>query len=221
MGLHQLRQRLLQHVVLLGDSVFANAAYIGGGPDVVTRLRQILPAGWRASLAAVDGSVMADIGGQLAGLAADASHIVVSIGGNDALFQAAVLAAPSRSVADGLQQLAVVRERFRRDYRDMLDSVLRRALPTAVCTIYDPRYPDPVQRRIAAAALCLINDGIVREAAARGVPLIDLRAVCDDDADFATPIEPSVQGGGKIAAAIAAVVTQHDFTGARCAIFTR
>ena len=73
----------------------------------------------------------------------------------------------------------------------------------------------------------LVDTGIpgatapLREAAMRGVPLIDLRAVCDDDADFATPIEPSVQGGGKIAAAIAAVVTQHDFAGARCTIFTR
>jgi hypothetical protein len=55
----------MKHVVLLGDSVFDNGAYVGGGPDVVTQLRQRLPAGWRATLAAVDGGVIRDIPHQL------------------------------------------------------------------------------------------------------------------------------------------------------------
>lgn len=63
---------LMPHVVLLGASVFANAAYLAGGPDVVTQLRQRLPSGWRATLAAVDGSVMAAIPGQLGRVPADA-----------------------------------------------------------------------------------------------------------------------------------------------------
>jgi hypothetical protein len=33
--------------------------------------------------------------------------------------------------------------------------------------------------------------------------LIDLRLVCDEDTDFANPIEPSVHGGAKIARVIA------------------
>jgi hypothetical protein len=48
-------------VVLLGDSVFDNAAYIDHGPDVVTQLRHSLPAGWEATLLAADGSVIAGI----------------------------------------------------------------------------------------------------------------------------------------------------------------
>jgi len=80
----------------------------------------------------------------------------------------------------------------------MLNALLRKGLPAAVCTIYDPRYPEPAQRRVGTAALCIINDCIIREAAIAGVPLIDLRAVCGDDADFANPIEPSVQGGSKM-----------------------
>src|SRR5689334_1821744 len=58
-------QLMNKHVVLLGDSVFANAAYVAGGPDVITQLRQRLPSTWRATLLAVDGSVMAAIPGQL------------------------------------------------------------------------------------------------------------------------------------------------------------
>jgi hypothetical protein len=45
------------HVVLLGDSIFDNAAYVRGGPDVVKQLRAKLPLDWRASLVAVDGAV--------------------------------------------------------------------------------------------------------------------------------------------------------------------
>ncbi|MFC7739268.1 hypothetical protein ACFQX4_26700, partial [Roseomonas sp. GCM10028921] len=43
---------------------------------------------------------------------------------------------------------------------------------------------------------------ITREAFTRGLAVIDLRLICNQDADFASPTGPSVQGGGKIAAAI-------------------
>jgi len=47
----------VSYLVLLGDSVFDNAAYVAAGaPDVVRQVRQRLPQGWGATLAAVDGS---------------------------------------------------------------------------------------------------------------------------------------------------------------------
>ena len=142
----------MTHAVLLGDSVFANAAYVGGGPEVIAQLRQRLPAGWQASLAAVDGAVIADIPRQLDRVPPDATHLVISVGGNDALRVSAVLSAASHSVADSLEQLWSVRDQFTQGYRAMLDAVDRRGLPFAVSTIYDPRYPDPSQRRIGTAA---------------------------------------------------------------------
>jgi hypothetical protein len=48
-------------VALLGDSIFDNAAYTGGGPDLVTQLRRILPSGWEATLLAVDGARTDDV----------------------------------------------------------------------------------------------------------------------------------------------------------------
>ena len=54
----------MRHVVLLGDSVFDNAAYVGSDPDVVRQLREALPADWRASLVARDGAVIADLPAQ-------------------------------------------------------------------------------------------------------------------------------------------------------------
>ena len=34
----------MKHIVLLGDSIFDNAAYVGGGPDVIEQLRSTLAA---------------------------------------------------------------------------------------------------------------------------------------------------------------------------------
>jgi lysophospholipase L1-like esterase len=211
----------MPHVVLLGDSIFDNAAYVAGGPDVVTQLRGKLPAGWRASLGAVDGSTMSDIDRQLDQLPPDATHLVVSIGGNDALGQSAILGAASHSVADSLMKLAGIQAAFRSAYVQTVDAVLHRNLPAAFCTIYDPRYPDPIQRRVATTALAVINDCIVREAVTRNLPLIDLRVVCNADSDLANPIEPSVQGGGKIAKAITALLLEHDFSARRSVVFAR
>ena len=195
----------MNHIVLLGDSVFDNAAYVAGGPDVVRQLRGILPSGWRASLNALDGAVIADIAGQLRNLPADASHLVISAGGNDALGEAHLLDQGVRSMAEALELLSSVRERFRAVYAAMLDEVMKRRLPTAVCTIYEPRFPEPPQRRLAATALTALNDAITREAFARGLDCIDLRVLCNQEADFANPIEPSVHGGAKIARAILAL----------------
>jgi len=188
--------------VLLGDSVFDNGAYVAGGPDVLAQLREILPQGWHASLNALDGSGVRDVYAQLDRIPNDATHLVVSAGGNDALGEAAFLEERAGSVAEVMAKLADVREQFGTRYRSMLDLVLGRELPTAVCTIYDPRFPDADLRRIATVALTVFNDVITREAFARHVVLIDLRLICADDEDFANPIEPSVQGGEKIARAV-------------------
>ena len=192
----------MTHVVLLGDSIFDNAAYVAGGPNVVSQLRELLPSGARATLNALDGSVIADLPQQLQALPSDASHLVVSVGGNDALGEAGLLERKVTSMAEALDLVTEVRERFRSAYARMLDEVLQHRLPLAVCTIYEARFPEPIRRRLAATALTALNDAIMREAFARNVDCIDLRILCYDDRDFANPIEPSVHGGAKIARAI-------------------
>jgi GDSL-like Lipase/Acylhydrolase family len=205
----------MPHVVLLGDSVFDNAAYVAGGPDVVRQLRELLPARWQATLRAADGAVTGSVLRQLHQLPPDASHLVVSVGGNDALRHVSILDEGTRSMTEALGRLADLRERFELDYRIMLEGVLGRGLPAAVCTIYDGRFPDPRRRRVAVTALTAFNDCITREAFHRDLALIDLRLICDEDADYANPIEPSVQGGAKIARAIAALVTERGDAGRR------
>src|SRR5437868_12036949 len=86
-------EQSMPHVVLLGDSVFDNGAYVGGDPDVVRQVRELLPPGAGAALNARDGAVIADVASQLARLPAGATHLVISVGGNDALLNVGVLEA--------------------------------------------------------------------------------------------------------------------------------
>jgi hypothetical protein len=212
----------MPHIVLLGDSIFDNAAYVRPGePDVVRQLRARLPAGAKATLAAVDGAMAADVPRQLDRLRADATHLIVSAGGNDALGNIGVLDEPAHSIADALTRLADMGDDFEHGYRAMLGSVLDCGRPTALCTIYEPRYPDPRFQRLAVTGLVLFNDVITRAAFAHGLPVLDLRLICAEDADFANPIEPSAQGGDKIAAAIARLIAEHDFGRGRSEVFLR
>ncbi|MGM0931542.1 MAG: GDSL-type esterase/lipase family protein [Actinomycetota bacterium] len=191
------------HVVLLGDSVFDNAAYVAGGPDVVTQVRGLLPRGWHATLLAVDGDVISGVAGQLRSLPRNATHLVISVGGNDALGFAYLLNEPVRSAAQAFAKFADAQDGFAAAYAAMLEAVAARGLPAAACTIYDTPPSAPDQRIIRSAA-ALFNDRITREVFTRGMSLVDLRLVCSEDGDYANPIEPSVQGGHKIAGAIRA-----------------
>jgi hypothetical protein len=197
----------MPHVVLLGDSIFDNAAYVPAGPDVVTQLAGLLPTGWRATLAAVDGAVIADVPRQLARLPADATHLVVSAGGNDALGHTDLLDRRASSSAQVLAWLADAVDGFEARYRRMLAAVLARGLPVTVCTVYNGNLGPPVQR-LATVALAVFNDAILRVAAEHEVPVVELRLVCTERADYANPIEPSVQGGAKIAGAVVRALTR-------------
>lgn len=209
----------MSHVILLGDSILDNASYVGGGPDVIAQVRERLPHEWSATLLAVDGDVVSDVPRQLQKLPADATHLVISAGGNDALREAGVLTEGAASVAHALTRLSGIATQFEADYRAMLQAVSRRSLPFALCTIYYPQFPDAALQKIAVAALSHFNDTILRAAFEAGAPVLDLRLICNQPADYANEIEPSSHGGAKIADAICRLLAQHDFVAQRTAVF--
>jgi hypothetical protein len=193
----------VMHIALLGDSIFDNASYTGAEPDVVTHLRALLPTGVRATLLAVDGAVTRSLTEQVRRIPTDATHLVVSIGGNDALGYLDLLDARATSTADALRLFGTAAGRFEDDYRSAVRPVIDRGLPVTLCTIYNGAFEDPDQAARARVALMLFNDVIVRVAFEHHASVIDLRLVCSERADYANPIEPSGPGGMKIARAIA------------------
>ena len=206
-------------VVLLGDSILDNGAYTGGGPHVAAQLQAALPPGWRSVLAAVDGATTEDVPRQMGDVPEDAAVLVLSAGGNDLLMHSDVLDQPATGSAQVLARLAQLADGFEVDYRAMLRHVLAPGIPTALCTVYNGNLPPP-QGRLAATAMAVFDDRILRVAMEKGLPVIELRAVCSRPEDYANPIEPSSIGGEKIARAIARVVTEHDFASGRTSIYS-
>ncbi len=191
------------HIALLGDSIFDNASYTRGEPDVVTHLRSLLGSGDIATLCAVDGAVIPDVSRQIGCVPKAATHVVLSVGGNDVLGNYDLLATAVRSTTEALALFAQRADAFERDYNAALEDVLALGRPTAICTIYNGDL-EPVEAPLARIALAVFNDVILRAGLRQGLHIIELRNICTSSADYANPIEPSGTGGLKIARAIAA-----------------
>jgi hypothetical protein len=209
----------MNHLVLLGDSIFDNRAYVAGGPAVIDQVQQRVPQGWQATLLAVDGNTSADIPQQLQRIPKDATHLVLSVGGNDALGCLPQLGAPAANVVGALVTLSAMLATFRRNYTALLVELLALNKPLMVCTVYDavPGLTDPLK-----AALSMFNDVIVREAIRYGVPVLDLRMICTEPGDYSakSPIEPSSQGGAKLADRLVTAVLDQDFTKRGCHVYS-
>jgi hypothetical protein len=199
----------MPHLVLLGDSIFDNSRYTLGQPDVISQVCRLLPKDWKASLLAVDGSTTAEVPAQLERLPHDASHLVLSVGGNNAIMNAGILSTPVTSSSQALTALGDASRTFEGDYRLAVAACRQRHLPLSLCTIYNGCFPDADYQRLISTALMVFNDVILRVAIEFRLTTIDLRFVCSSSADYANPIEPSSVGGAKIARAIVNSVSAH------------
>lgn len=227
------------HLVLVGDSIFDNAVYVDPGKSVSDHLGREISSEAKLTLLAIDGDVAAGVPKQLIQLPGDATHIFMSVGGNDALgARGAIDGFSFGDLADnagdvpGLEKLLgldirrfakeigrighllglleILQKEFRRNYLKALDAVEATGLPAVVCTVYESI---PGLEDQYKTALSIFDDVIVREASARRFGIIDLRAVCDEASDYSavSPIEPSDSGGRKIAKMIAQVYRSRDF----------
>ena len=194
------------HIALLGDSIFDNAAYTNGLPDVVTHVRRIVPAETTATLLAADGSTTSDVlEKQLPRLPAGVTHAAVSMGGNDAILQADALDLPVSSTREALAMFGERAATFEASYRRTLSEIVHRVPHVAVCTIYDANLPGD-DAALTRVGLMMFNDVILRAAFERRLPVIDLRLIVVDASDYANELEPSSQGAEKIATAVSSAL---------------
>lgn len=111
--------------------------------------------GWRVTLCAVDSSMTVDVDKRVAMLPPDATHLVLSVGGNDGIDASNVFMESAANMAAAINRLAEIREIFARNYEEMLRYVLSKHLPTVLCTVYYPplsrcRFSTPVGGRAFA-----------------------------------------------------------------------
>ena len=126
----------MHHLVLLGDSILDNGAYTAGRPAVVEHVRRQLPGGWCASLNALDGATTEGVYPQLAALPADATHLLLSVGGNNALLCIGILDTPVSSTAETLNMMSALVRDFELAYRRVVKACIATGLPLVICTIY-------------------------------------------------------------------------------------
>ena len=198
---------MTRNLILLGDSIFDNAVYVDPGQaDVTDHLtRKLEPLNWTLDMRAVDGAVVSDVEYQLARRFVDPpSMFVLSVGGNDALGYMGMVedTVANKSFADVLIAFNQIREEFRTRFTVLLDRILEHEQPLVVCTIFNPKFPEPDIQILAETGLSFFNDVITEEALRKGLTIIDLRDVCSHSAAFANPIEPSEVGGDLITNAI-------------------
>ncbi len=189
------------HIALLGDSVFDNQSYVKPGRAVIDHLRASTEVDDMVTLLAVDGDLAHNLPAQLSRMAClpqSATHLAISVGGNDALECLPTLDRPVVCVMEALQHLARIQSSFASHYISAMAAASQLQLPTVVCTIYDgvPGLSEPLK-----SALSLFNDVIVRSAMRHGFDVLDLREWLTESSDFSpkSPIEPSETGGQKIA----------------------
>lgn len=198
-----------KHLVLVGDSIFDNRAYVKAGQSVSEHLQALLGRAGKVTLLAVDGHVAGDVADQLLAMPEGATHIALSVGGNDALESLPALEMSCSNVLQALKILGELQRTFANSHRSALLAALKPGLPLIACTIYDavPGLPPPLK-----TALSLFNDVICRNALAYQVPVLDLRDLLHDPEDYSTasPIEPSEQGGLKLANEISRWVMKHE-----------
>lgn len=193
---------MTRHIALLGDSIFDNSAYVKGGLSVIEHLWKLSSQADQATLLARDGDVTENVTEQLSRLPNDVTHLALSVGGNDALGAIPLMSMPAQSVMHALSQLTTVQRAFHQNYRHLARQLQVLGKPLAICTVYESV---PGLTEELRTALSLFNDVITREALAAGATVIDLRRICTEGSDYSgvSPIEPSEQGGKKIADALA------------------
>ncbi|MEM7774682.1 MAG: SGNH/GDSL hydrolase family protein [Pseudomonadota bacterium] len=191
-----------RRVLLLGDSIIDNGAYVQKKePDVAKQVQELLPH-HIVEKRAFDGSVTKDVtNNQTHDIGAD-DFVVISSGGNDALSHASLLDADLKAI-DLMDKLWSAREAFRVDYTALLSAVTSKTTGVIVLTIYNPNFHHSGQdislQRAAECGVALFNDVIQQEALAHGCRVLDLRSFFEAPGDYANPIEPSAAGGAKLA----------------------
>ncbi len=191
------------HIVLLGDSVFDNKAYVGqSGKPVEVYLGQFSGRGYRITSLAEDGARIEDVYRQAEAVPKDAAGLFLSAGGNNITRHISYLQQPAESVAEVLLTFYSMVDEFAAGYNRLIEHLSSLGIPLTVCTIYNCAFPSVEGQKCVETALALFDDAIIQSAYRFSLPYIDLRMVCRDETDYVNEIEPSDSGGKKIAEAL-------------------
>eukprot|EP00439_Symbiodinium_sp_Y106_P075448 s55_g14.t5 len=193
------------HIVLLGDSTLDNSRHV----DV--SIQKLLAAecsamGWECTFLAQDGANLDDVAmKQLGRIPDSATHVILSVSGNDLLRLLNELSADSfapRAVYKAVtvrldESWAVADFDICQKMRQVLQSVTAIGCHVACCTVYAPQFDQVLLKMLVSTSLAVHNGRIRKMARDMGLSLIDLAFICTQPSDFANALELSTRGGNK------------------------
>ncbi len=220
-------------ILLLGDSIIDNKSYVLSNElDVTEHLKGLFSDDINTKVEnhAVDGDTMHDLEkGQLGvNKLSDASHIIVSIGGNDLLQNISFLQTtselskvmgkgamigkwgvkelnPSRNKVFEETYFEII-EPFKKQYETIVANLSNRRANLLLCTVYEGDLVDSDEfsdvNNSSKTMVSIFNDIVYRTANKYGADVLELRDIFVRPEDYSNPIEPSHIGGGKLAKAI-------------------
>jgi hypothetical protein len=220
-------------LLLLGDSIIDNKSYVLPGElDVTEHLKKLYSdqPGILITNNAVDGDTMFNL--EYKHLDSEevenASHIVVSIGGNDLLHNISflqktselseVLGKDARIGKWGARELNPSRNKvfeetyfeiikpFTKQYETIVANLSSHRANLLLCTVYEGDLVDSDEfsdvNNSSKTMVSIFNDIVYRTANKYHADVLELRDIFVRPEDYANPIEPSHIGGGKLAKAI-------------------
>jgi hypothetical protein len=130
---------------------------------------------------------------------AEVTHIGICVDGGWAIETSGLLKGRAQSIQDALDTLASAADEFENMFARLIAAAAEASVPTIVCTLVPARYAESSQQRVAATALAIFNDRVLRRAAAARLSVVELRLVCDEDSDYASETLLSHAGVRKVA----------------------
>ncbi len=239
----------MKHAVLMGDGQFNNQAHCGDGLSLIGVLRAGLLEGNAVSQTAMEGSYVQEIIYQLQIMSKDATHLFISAGANEsqsafyyfrgsfALEQIQKQPLPARPVTPGrrinafnqiqstlrtVNSMMGVMGKFQGEFQISYSRMLKAALDSGrrvtLCTIAEPQNGLDTPYKVLMSAF---NDVIIQLAVQNGLPVLDIRAICNEKSDYISECsrELSEQGGQKMAVAINWILENHDFRDAKTVVY--
>jgi len=181
---------VIRHLALLGDAL--QNIDLGEG----TRESALVPQPrnpWKLTVLEVPEQ------GPVRAIPRDATHVGIALDGGWAIETSGLLKGGAKSIHGALETLASAADEFESVFTRLIEAALEAGLPTIVCTLVPARHLELSQQQVAATALAIFNDRILKRAFAAGLSIVELRLVCDEDGDYASETLLSRSGVRKVA----------------------
>lgn len=181
-----------ESIILLGDSIFKNNAYVPYGSSIEAQFKNKAPKKELLCLAQDNSSIM-DVYNQVEQIPEEynnsRTHIFLSVGGNDILQNYVY-------EYNDVDNMDLLNNGFT-EYKKLIQSIQNK-MPNAKLTILDIYYPDNTRFKSFYPIISEWNKLIYDYAKKRNIRVIKISSTLKGADDFSFAIEPSSIGGNKI-----------------------